>query len=171
MNRRSILSLSAITVLGLAVLPGSAVSQQKSLKEQLVGTWTLVSTDTVRQDGTRFQQFGANPKGMLVFDGNGRYSQIFVRSDLHKFAATTADRGTTEENKAVMQGMVAHFGTYSVNEADKTITSKAEGSWFPNQVGTEAKRIVIALTADELRYTNPATALGTTAQTVWKRVK
>jgi hypothetical protein len=39
MNRRSILGLSMMTALGLALLPGNAVSQQKSLKEQLVGTW------------------------------------------------------------------------------------------------------------------------------------
>ena len=38
MNRRNILSLSATAVLGLALLPGSAIAQQKSLKEQLVGT-------------------------------------------------------------------------------------------------------------------------------------
>src|SRR6266566_3408043 len=127
MNRRSILSISAIA--GLAVLPGSAVGQQKSLKDQLVGTWTLVSTDNT-------SAFGANPKGMLVFDANGRYSLVFMRSDLPKFAAKTSNQGTAEENKAVVQGMVAHFGTYSVNEADKTIMSRAEGSWFPNQVGT-----------------------------------
>jgi hypothetical protein len=43
MNRRNILSSSAITALGLIVLPGSTVAQQKSVKEQLVGTWTFVS--------------------------------------------------------------------------------------------------------------------------------
>ena len=43
MNRRNIFGLSAIAALGLALLPGSAVSQQKSLKEQIVGTWTFVS--------------------------------------------------------------------------------------------------------------------------------
>jgi hypothetical protein len=42
MNRRGILCLSAITILAFAVLPGSAVSQQKTLKDQLVGTWTFV---------------------------------------------------------------------------------------------------------------------------------
>ena len=164
MNRRTILSLSAATVLGVAMLPGNAVSAPKAKfsKKQLVGTWSLVSTDNV-------QNFGTNPKGMLVFESNGRYSLIFMRSDLPKFAANTADKGTAEENKAVMQGMVAHFGTYTVNEADKTIISRAEGSWFPNQIGTESKRIITSLTADELRYTNPATALGTTAQTVWKQ--
>jgi len=43
MNRRYIISVSALMALGLALLPSSAISQQKSLKEQLVGTWTLVS--------------------------------------------------------------------------------------------------------------------------------
>jgi len=164
MDRRDLFSFSAVTALTFALLPSSAVGQQKSLKDQLVGIWTLVSTDNA-------QNFGANPKGMLVFDGNGRYSLIFMRSDLPRFAASAADKGTAEENKAVMQGMVAHFGTYTVNEADKTIVSRAEGSWFPNQVGTEAKRTITSLTADELKYTNPATALGTTAHTVWRRGK
>src|SRR5262249_28626271 len=44
MHRRNMLSISAITALGLALMPGNAVSQQKSLKDQLVGAWTLVST-------------------------------------------------------------------------------------------------------------------------------
>ena len=137
MNRRDLFSISAVAGLAFALLPSTAVSQQKSLKDQLVGIWTLVSTDNA-------QNFGANPKGMLVFDGNGRYSLVFMRSDLPKFAASAADKGTAEENKAVMQGMVAHF----VNEADKTIASRAEVSWFPNLVGTEAKRIITSLTAD-----------------------
>ena len=42
MNRRSILSISAIAALGLALLPVSAVAQQKTLKEQLAGSWTEV---------------------------------------------------------------------------------------------------------------------------------
>jgi hypothetical protein len=36
MNRRSILSMSAMTVLGLALVPSGTVAQQKSLKDQLV---------------------------------------------------------------------------------------------------------------------------------------
>ena len=35
MNRRNIFGLSVIAALGLALLPGSALAQQKSLKEQL----------------------------------------------------------------------------------------------------------------------------------------
>ena len=46
MNRRSILSISAMTVFGLALVAGSAVGQEKSLRDQLVGSWILVSTET-----------------------------------------------------------------------------------------------------------------------------
>ena len=74
MNRRSILSISAMTVLGLALLPGNAGAQQKSLKEQLIGTWTVVSVDNTAPDGKKQQIFGANPKGILVFDASGQYS-------------------------------------------------------------------------------------------------
>ena len=37
MNRHTIFNLGAVTVMGLALLPDSAISQQKSLKEQLAG--------------------------------------------------------------------------------------------------------------------------------------
>jgi hypothetical protein len=160
-----------MTALGLALLPGNAISQQKSLKEQLVGTWTFVSAIDVQKDGTKTDRWGPNPKGMLVFDGNGRYSLTIMRSDLPKFAGKTMVEGTADENKALVQGMIHHFGTYSVNEADKTLTTRVEGSSFPNLNGSEQKRIIASLTADELKYTNPATATGTSAEAVWKRVK
>jgi hypothetical protein len=73
MNRPSILGIVAMTALGFAVLSGSAVAQQKTLKEQLVGNWTLVSSDQVRPDGSQLKQFGANPTGINVFDANGRF--------------------------------------------------------------------------------------------------
>jgi hypothetical protein len=171
MNRRGILRLSTITILAFAVLPGSAVSQQKTLKDQLVGTWTFVSATDVKPDGSTTNRWGSNPKGILVFDSNGHYSLTIMRSDLPKFVAKTADQGTADENKAVLQGMITHFGTYSLNEADKTLTTSVEGSSFPNLVGVEQKRTIASLTADELKYANPATATGTRAEAVWKRVK
>ena len=61
MKRQSILIISATAVLALVLLPGHAVSQQKVLKEQLVGTWTLVSVDMVLPDGTK-RHFRAQSK-------------------------------------------------------------------------------------------------------------
>jgi len=37
--------------------------------------------------------------------------------------------------------------------------------------GTDSKRIVTSLTADELKYTNPATLAGRRSEFVWKRAE
>ena len=76
MNRPATLAMTTIALLCLAVglSASDSLAQQKSLKEQLVGTWTLVSSDQMRLDGSKLKQFGANPKGINVFDANGRFS-------------------------------------------------------------------------------------------------
>jgi hypothetical protein len=171
MNRRNLLTVCVMTILGLTLLPDNVAGQQRTLKEQIVGTWTVVSTVNAQKDGSKVDQFGANPKGSITFDSNGRYMLMIVRSDLPKFAANRADEGSADENKAVLKGLIAHFGTYSINEADKTLTTRVEGSSYPNLVGMEQKRTITSLTADELKYTNPATAFGTSAEVVWRRAK
>jgi hypothetical protein len=69
MIRRSILGICTLTALGLITLSGDGLAQQKTLKEQLVGTWTLVSYDVTPQNGTKQPFYGsANTKGMLILD-------------------------------------------------------------------------------------------------------
>jgi hypothetical protein len=155
MNRRHILSLSVITA--LAVLPGSAVAQQKTLKEQLIGTWTFISSTGKLPDGSPL--WGANPKGLLIFTDNGRFSSHIVRSDRKKFASNNRLQGTADDNKATAQATISGFGTYTVNEANKTYTLRYEGSSYPNQEGTESTRPV-ALAGDELKVTNPSPTIG-----------
>jgi hypothetical protein len=169
MNRRIILSLSAITALGLALLPGNAVAQKKTLKDQLVGTWTFVSSTTKLPDGG--PAWGSNPKGLVIFTANGRYSSQLMRSDRPKFASNNRATGTPDENKAVVQGVSSNFGTYSVNEANKTFTVRFEGSSYPNWEGTEQTR-AFTLAGDELKVTNPSPSVGgSPSQLVLKRAK
>ena len=80
MNPHNIFSLSLITALGLALLPAASGAQQKSLKEQVVGTWTAVSTTNTGTNGTKSELFGPNPRGLLIFESNGRFSLISIRS-------------------------------------------------------------------------------------------
>jgi hypothetical protein len=171
MNRRNVIGVSAIAALGFAALPGSALSQQKSLKEQLVGTWMFVSAVETNKDGVKSDRWGPNPKGLIIFDANGRYSFMISRGDLPKFAINNVNQGTPEENKAVVQGIVANIGTWSVDEAAKTITTNIEAGSFPNLNGNSQKRVISSLTADELKYTNPASTTGTVAEAVWRRAK
>ena len=120
MRRLSTLTLPilAALVLAFAVPTGDAVAQQQSLKDQLVGTWTLVSVTTARPDGSL--QWGSNPKGLVIFTDTGRFSSHTMRSDRPKFASKNRLSGTPDENKAAMHGAVSSFGTYSVDEAKKT---------------------------------------------------
>ena len=150
---------------------GWAQQKGQSLKEQLVGTWTFDSASETRKDGTKIDRWGANPKGSLMFDANGRYIFVIMRSDLPKFAAKSLMEGTAEENQAVVKGMLVYFGTYSVNEADKTLITHIEGCSFPNLIGTDQKRVITTLTVDELKYHNPVSSLAGDAQVVWKRAK
>jgi hypothetical protein len=171
MNRRNILSLSAILALGLALLPGNAVAQTKSLKEQIVGSWTYASADTVAPDGKRTPTFGPNPSGLTIFASDGRYVSFVIRADVPKFAANSRTAGTPEENKAVVQGGIATFGRYTINEADHTLTLNIERSSYPNWNGTEQKR-PLTLAGDELTYIVPvASGGGGRGEVVLKRVK
>jgi hypothetical protein len=158
MNRRRILSFAGILVLGLAILPGNAVSQQKSLKEQLVGTWAFVSSTGKLADGSAV--WGTNPQGQLSFDANGRYSIIIVRSDMTKYASNNRMQTTPAEDKATVQGAVAYFGTYTVNEADRSYTNHVLGSSYPNWNGADLKQVVDSITADELKIRNPSPSYG-----------
>jgi hypothetical protein len=170
MDSRSILGLPAMVGLGFPALVSSASAQQKSMKDQIVGTWTFVSALDVHPDGKKTDRWGSNPKGIFMFDSHGHFTQFITRSDLPKFAAGSVDKGTADEAKAVLAGFVASFGTYTVNEADKTVTTHVEGSVFPNIVGRDQKRAITSLTANELKYTNPMTSLGMSAEATWKRV-
>jgi hypothetical protein len=158
MNRRSILNLSAITALGLVVSLNSAIAQQKSLKEQLVGTWAFVSSTGKLADGSPV--WGTNPQGILSFDANGRVFTILVRSDLTKYASNNRMQSTPAEDKATVQGAIAYFGTYTVNEADRSYTNHVDGSSYPNWKGTDLKQVVESITADELKIRNPVPSYG-----------
>src|SRR5262245_16836714 len=171
MNWATVLRMSVLMTLAATLLPGNAVGQTKTIKDQLVGTWLFVSASDVKPDGTKVDPWGPNPKGAAMYDANGRFTFMIMRSDLPKFASNNRAQATAEEGKAVAQGMVAFYGTYVINEADKTLTTRIEGSSYPNLIGGEQKRIITSLTADELRYTNPTTSTGTKADSVWRRAK
>lgn len=156
---------------GLVLAAFSAIAQQKTLKEQIVGTWTAVSVQDTKSDGTKADSLGPNPKGTTIYEANGRYAFIITRADLPRVAANNRNQATADEAKAIVSGSTAYFGTYTVNEVDKTVSLKVEASIFPNIIGSEQKRIITSITADEMRFTNPTTTGGTRVEAVWKRVR
>jgi hypothetical protein len=63
------------------------------------------------------------------------------------------------------------YGTYSVDEAGRTVVTQIEGSSVSKLNGIVQRRTITVLTADELRYLNPTTASGMTVNAHWKRMK
>jgi lipocalin-like protein len=156
MNRRCVV---ASVLLLSAAFAGNALAQEKSLKEQLVGTWINTSSNVM----------GAGAKGVFILDANDRFAFILMSAERPKFAANNRAQGSAEENKAAMQKSLGYFGTYSVDEASKTLITRVEGSTYPNLEGTEQKRTIAKLTADEFAWVNPTTTVGTRGEASWKK--
>src|SRR5438309_6510498 len=117
MTLRRIGYCCAILLTGSLVLPAETFGQQKSLRDQLVGVWVPAAHETSFQDGGKRQQFGANPKGMMILDASGNYTQILVHPDLPRYRSNDRTQGAPEEHAATIRGSVANFGTWTVDEA------------------------------------------------------
>jgi Flp pilus assembly pilin Flp len=151
----------------LALTAGSALGQTKTLKEQLLGTWEFVGSNSKSPDGS--PQWGATPKGQITFVADGGYSNFLMRSGIPKFASNNRSVTTAAEDKAVVQGLIATFGKYDVDEAAKSYTIHVVGSTFPNWNGTVQRR-PFTLTGDELRWVTPGSN-GGTAEVVLRRAQ
>jgi hypothetical protein len=168
MSRRFM--MVAVTVLGITALTGHAFSQQATLKQQLFGAWHLAAFNSVHADGSKLTVFGDNPDGIAFFDSTGHYIITVMRTDRAKYAANDRTQGSADENKATTQGTFTYFGTYTVSEPDHTLNIHVVGSSFPNWNGTDQKR-TFAVSADELKLTNPVASTGGTTEVVWKRAR
>ena len=169
MKRRSILAIAVMMLLGLALFPNNSASQQKSLKDQLVGTWILVSTQTMNQSGMRYP-YGTDPRGILILDAVGRYAVVQGRVDRPKLKSAVRLEVTKEELGAAAMDFAANFGTWAVN-ADKALVRRFEGSLIPNFEGT-ITIASISLAGDILKLggeLNPVT--GERVDAVYRRAK
>ena len=74
---------------------------------------------------------------------------------------------TPEEYKAMAQGVTAQFGTWSVNEAENTLSLHAEDGLIPRPEGgrRENRFTIVSVTADELKTSGPV------GNAVWRRFK
>jgi Lipocalin-like domain len=166
MNRRKALNVAVVIAAGFA-LPGNALAQ--SLKQQIVGAWQVISVVN-EKDGKKENLFGTNPAGLFIFTADGHFSTDIVRPDRSKFASNNRATGTSDENKAAVQGNISTFGTYTVDQANKSINLHIVGSSFPNWDGTQQTRKV-EIKGNDMTYTNPNASVGGNAVLMLKRAK
>jgi len=165
-SRRLLLASLAGTAL-IAAAP-QLLAQQKDLKKQIVGEWTLVSAYN-ELEGKKREQFGSNPKGYMYLSPAGRFAVLIFAKDAPNFAANDRRKATGEEAQAVVRDTVASVGTYKINEKDGSLEWHVEHSTYPNSRG--AGKRTVKLSADEMTVSNPSAVVGGRNDQVWKRAK
>jgi Lipocalin-like domain len=148
-------------LLTLVLSAGAAAAQPAaSLKDQIVGAWNFVVAEVTAPDGKKSFPFGETPKGILIFTADGRFAQIHVAGDVTRIASNNRLTGTPEEYAEIMRRSLSVFGTYTVDEANKTVTYNIVSSSFPNWEGQAQTRAIDKLTAEEFVNTNPGVGGG-----------
>ena len=136
----------------------------------IVGTWVLTGADKLLPDGKRVPDYGPNPHGLVIFTADGYYSVQIYRAERLKFSSGDKFKGTQEEYREASLSTSVHFGRYSVDPVNHTITFKIDRSSIPNLDDTTAVR-PYELKGDELSWRVAARQDGSVPLTTLRRVK
>lgn len=160
------------TALLAAGVASSAVAAAGGVPHRfpLAGTWTLQAADVIHPDGSRASDYGANPKGLLMIDGQGRYSLQIFRNDRPRFADPAKAKGTAQEYRAAVMGSSTHYGTLAVESGKHQLVFHIEGASFPNWEGQTQTRS-FELKGDVLSYRVPPRPNGDVPISVWRRIE
>ncbi|WP_242011294.1 lipocalin-like domain-containing protein [Acetobacter fallax] len=111
-----------------------SVNGNEDLRQQLIGTWKLVSYRVEeKESGSFIHAMGPSPRGRVVFTQDGWVA--FNLEGSHRHPAEC-----DEDRARLMRTLVAYIGRYRV-EGDQWIT-QVETAWAPEWVGTEQRRTV-----------------------------
>jgi hypothetical protein len=127
--------------------------------QRFFGAWRYVGANV---DGKPRPGRGANPKGIIYYDRSGHMS-VQVAPDLAR--SKSGNEPTPDEAKAALDGYIAYFGTYSIDEHARTVTHHRHASVQPGDVADLVRGYEFAGDRLILR------PLGTPHEVVWERIK
>ena len=125
-----------------------------SIAGRLVGTWSFASSVNTRKDGSTFDRWGANPRGIFMFDRAGNYAQIIVGFGVE---------GVRRQDLLRVRHLFGGRSQEASHHAHRVL-------FGAKLAGTSQNRDIMLLTADEFKYSNPLTSLGAIAEVLWKRI-
>ena len=113
-----------------------------TLRDQLVGTWRLVSATQVLADGSSRPDPRPGPRGVgyIMYGATGHMCVVLANPDrpAWEVAASPSDR----EVRTALDGLVAYCGTYNTNEQEHYVVHHVEADSEPPIMGTDRKRFV-----------------------------
>ena len=157
MNR----SMFAAVAAGLSFAVFAAGASAQATMKSVAGSYSAASVPA----------FGDKPRGLLILSPNGYYSLVVGRAQLAPVGSGVRNKGTDAENKALVDGSIAHYGKWSIDDGGKAITFHVEMSSFPNWDMKPQKR-TLKSTGETLTYTVAVPSTGGAPNDVsWRRIK
>ncbi len=158
MERREALGLIGLAGLAAATCAEAAPSvgepsvPSPSVKDQLVGTWSIVQESNYSaKDGTDVA-VAPNQRGHICYDKAGRVFVLFWNDD--RMPPKDTRNITVDEYRAMLTGLVSFYGTFDVDEVNKKIINHIQAAHNPAWIGTDFIR-GYELTGDMLRLALP----------------
>ena len=152
-------------------MPAPAESESRLLAAALVGTWELVSrTDRTASGQVRDEPtLGSDPIALVYYDRSGRFAAQFMKRDRSAVVEVAA---AGPNNSRARGGYDAYFGTYAVQDDNRSVAHRLVAALSNENVGQVFTR-VLEVEGDTLTIRlDTATADGepVTRTLVWSRV-
>ena len=131
----------ASVIASLLICSGFVLAQSESeIRDRIVGTWKLVSTEQTLKDGTTrpFPKYGPHGKGFLMYTRDGYMCADLVSPDRAKWA--DPNNLTLEEKAATADGSFAYCGRYEIDVKQTRIIHLPEVATDPGYVGSRQIR-------------------------------
>ncbi|MCG7343950.1 lipocalin-like domain-containing protein [Sporosarcina sp. ACRSL] len=138
-----------------------------SLREQVIGTWSLVSYQSADKNGKVIYPLGEDAKGFIMYNPDGYMSAQLMASGRHAYGSGDLHTGTIEEMAQAANGYLAYSGRFEVNEEKQELTHYMEVSMNPTWLGQSQPRIA-KIDGDVVVIFN---GLKPEDKLTWKRVK
>ena len=125
----------------LLMCSGFVIAQSESeIRDRIVGTWKLVSTEQTLKDGTTrpYPQYGPNGKGFLMYARDGYMCADLVNPDRPKWMDPI--HPTTEEKVSTADGSFAYCGRYEIDVKKNRLVHLPEVATDPGYVGSRQIR-------------------------------
>jgi len=145
---------------------------KSTLREQLIGSWTLTELIEVPVDGTEITYpMGREPKGVIMYNPDGYMSAQIMNTNLSQVSGgASALDGFTHGNATYL----AYSGAFHADDNKQVVSHTMYVSLFPDWMGHTQSRIVHFTNGFlHLESGEPFMASGrlVTHRLTWKRVE
>lgn len=114
----------------------------KSLLDQVIGTWSLVSYQTTDKEGNVVYPLGEDAKGFIMYNPDGFMSaQLMATKGRPAYKSGDLHTGTPEEMAAAAHGYIAYSGRFEIDEENQQLTHHMDVSMNPTWEGQAQPRI------------------------------